>query len=73
MAFYIQNAILTFKIGQNYFIGILNYSIGILQVLRFKFLKFRIVEILNFHPCSGSQTSDPSISSIAPQSTGTEN
>ena len=25
--------------------------IGILQVLKFDFLKFRILEILNFHPC----------------------
>ena len=25
--------------------------IGILQVLKFEFLKFRILEILNFHPC----------------------
>ena len=25
--------------------------IGMLQVLRFEFLKFRILEILNFHPC----------------------
>ena len=25
--------------------------IGILQVLRFNFQKFRILEILNFHPC----------------------
>ena len=25
--------------------------IGILQVLRFDFQKFRILEILNFHPC----------------------
>ena len=24
---------------------------GILQVLKFEFLKFRILEILNFHPC----------------------
>ena len=25
--------------------------IGSLQVLKFEFLKFRILEILNFHPC----------------------
>ena len=25
--------------------------IGILQVIKFEFLKFRISEILNFHPC----------------------
>ena len=25
--------------------------IGILQVWKFKFLKFMILEILNFHPC----------------------
>ena len=27
------------------------YLVGILQVLRLKFQKFRILEILNFHPC----------------------
>ena len=26
--------------------------VGILQVLKFEFLKFRILEIWNFHPCS---------------------
>ena len=26
--------------------------VGILQVLSFEFLKFRILEILNFHPCT---------------------
>ena len=25
--------------------------VGILQVLKFEFLKFRILESLNFHPC----------------------
>ena len=25
--------------------------VGILQVQKFEFLKFRILEILNFHPC----------------------
>ena len=24
---------------------------GIMQVIKFEFLKFRILEILNFHPC----------------------
>ena len=28
-----------------------DYLEGILQVLKFEFLKFRILEILNFHPC----------------------
>ena len=28
--------------------------VGILQVLKFEFLKFRILEILNFHPCAWS-------------------
>ena len=27
------------------------YLLGILQILRFEFWKFRILEILNFHPC----------------------
>ena len=27
------------------------YFEGILQVLKFEFQKFRILEILNFHPC----------------------
>ena len=30
------------------------YFEGILQVLKFEFQKFRILEILNFHPCAGS-------------------
>ena len=25
--------------------------VGILQILKFEFLKFRILEFLNFHPC----------------------
>ena len=28
--------------------------VGILQVSKFESLKFRILEILNFHPCEGS-------------------
>ena len=28
--------------------------LGILQVQKFEFLKFRILEILNFHPCLNS-------------------
>ena len=27
--------------------------VGFLQVLKFEFLKFRILEISNFHPCVG--------------------
>ena len=30
--------------------------VGILQVQKFEFLKFRILEILNFHPCSNIYT-----------------
>ena len=30
----------------------LSIFVGILQVLNFEFLKFRILEIMNFHPCS---------------------
>ena len=30
---------------------ICEYFVGILQVLRLEFRKFRILEILNFHPC----------------------
>ena len=29
----------------------LSIFVGILQVLKFEFLKFRILEILNFHSC----------------------
>ena len=32
--------------------------IGILQVLRFDFQKFRILEILNFHPCTEFNLTD---------------
>ena len=35
---------------QNHFNFKLSIFIDILQVLKFEFLKFRILEILNFHP-----------------------
>ena len=41
--------------------------VGILQVLEFKFLKFRNLEILNFHPCnyvSDADISEPHLLEI---------
>ena len=32
-------------------LNLINYFEGILQVLKFEFQKFRILEIFNFHPC----------------------
>ena len=29
-----------------------SYSVDLLQILRFEFLKFRILEFINFHPCT---------------------
>ena len=44
------------KEGINSFSGLVSYSLetidrGMVQALRFEILKFRILEILNFHPC----------------------
>ena len=42
------------------------YFVGSLHVLKFEFLKFRILEMLNFHPCiTGTGESADSLYTLA--------